>query len=74
PGSEHGYDIIDHNAINPEVGDGESFAAFCGALSAHGMGQILEQGCGSSAAVATPPPQRGNPRGGGLFTRTARPS
>ncbi|MFZ1416478.1 MAG: malto-oligosyltrehalose synthase, partial [Defluviicoccus sp.] len=42
PGSEHGYDIIDHNAINPEVGDGESFAAFCGALSAHGMGQILD--------------------------------
>ena len=42
PGSEHGYDIIDHNAINPEVGDSESFAALCGALSAHGMGQILD--------------------------------
>ena len=42
PGSQHGYDIIDHNTINPEVGDSESFAAFCGALAAHGMGQILD--------------------------------
>ncbi|VUX46007.1 Malto-oligosyltrehalose synthase [Candidatus Defluviicoccus seviourii] len=42
PGSQHGYDIIDHNAINPEIGDSESFAALCGALSAHGMGQILD--------------------------------
>ncbi|MFZ1415740.1 MAG: malto-oligosyltrehalose synthase [Defluviicoccus sp.] len=42
PGSEHGYDIIDHNAINPEVGNEESFAAFCTALAQHDMGQILD--------------------------------
>lgn len=42
PGSQHGYDIIDHNAINPEIGDSENFAALCGALSAHGMGQVLD--------------------------------
>jgi (1->4)-alpha-D-glucan 1-alpha-D-glucosylmutase len=42
PGSSHGYDIIDHNALNPEIGDNESFAAFCAVLSVHGMGQILD--------------------------------
>jgi (1->4)-alpha-D-glucan 1-alpha-D-glucosylmutase len=41
-GSTHGYDITDHNALNPEVGDGESFPAFVDALHRHGMGQILD--------------------------------
>ena len=26
PGSEHGYDITDHNALNPEIGDWDDFA------------------------------------------------
>ncbi len=42
PGSTHGYDIVDHNALNPEIGTGESFARFCRALHEHGMGQILD--------------------------------
>lgn len=42
PGSSHGYDIIDHNALNPEIGSPESFSKFCRALRAHGMGQILD--------------------------------
>ncbi len=42
PGSAHGYDIIDHNALNSEVGDPESYTAFCGALNDHDMGQILD--------------------------------
>jgi (1->4)-alpha-D-glucan 1-alpha-D-glucosylmutase len=42
PGSTHGYDIIDHSALNPEIGDMAQFDAFCGALRAHGMGQILD--------------------------------
>lgn len=42
PGSTHGYDITDHNALNPEIGTQESFARFCQALRAHGMGQILD--------------------------------
>jgi (1->4)-alpha-D-glucan 1-alpha-D-glucosylmutase len=42
PGSTHGYDIIDHNALNPEIGTPESFARFCRALSEHGMGQVLD--------------------------------
>jgi (1->4)-alpha-D-glucan 1-alpha-D-glucosylmutase len=41
-GSLHGYDIIDHNALNPEIGDAESFARFCRALADHGMGQIVD--------------------------------
>ncbi|MCU0839387.1 MAG: malto-oligosyltrehalose synthase [Rhodospirillales bacterium] len=42
PGSQHGYDVIDHGTINPEVGDSESFAAFCAVLAVHGMGQIVD--------------------------------
>jgi (1->4)-alpha-D-glucan 1-alpha-D-glucosylmutase len=41
-GSAHGYDITDHNALNPEVGDEEAFSAFVEALHRHGMGQILD--------------------------------
>ena len=42
PGSTHGYDIIDHNALNPEIGTPESYARFCRTLHRHGMGQILD--------------------------------
>ncbi len=42
PGSTHGYDIIDHNAINPDLGGAEGFERLCTALRAHGMGQILD--------------------------------
>jgi len=42
PGSTHGYDMIDHSVPNPEVGDGDSFAAFCAALADHGLGQIVD--------------------------------
>src|SRR5436190_23911586 len=31
-GSTHGYDIADHNQINPEVGDEQAFAALATAL------------------------------------------
>jgi (1->4)-alpha-D-glucan 1-alpha-D-glucosylmutase len=41
-GSSHGYDIVDHNAFNPEVGTPEDFRAFVAALRAHGMGHILD--------------------------------
>jgi len=40
--STHGYDIIDHNAINPDLGGAEGFENLCAALRAHGMGQILD--------------------------------
>jgi (1->4)-alpha-D-glucan 1-alpha-D-glucosylmutase len=42
PGSRHGYDIVDHAAVNPEIGSDEEFERFCAALARHGMGQILD--------------------------------
>jgi (1->4)-alpha-D-glucan 1-alpha-D-glucosylmutase len=42
PGSRHGYDIIDHNALNPEIGSDEEFKQLCATLAEHGMGQILD--------------------------------
>ncbi len=41
-GSVHGYDIVDHNQINPEIGTEEEFRALAGELKAHGMGLILD--------------------------------
>ena len=42
PGSTHGYDITDHNALNPEIGTKEDYAAMISALHEHGMGHILD--------------------------------
>ena len=41
-GSTHGYDVVDHAALNPELGDGEAFARLLAALRAHGIGQVLD--------------------------------
>ena len=42
PGSTHGYDIINHNRLNPEIGSNEDFHALAAALRAHGMGLIVD--------------------------------
>src|SRR5690349_4094708 len=42
PGSTHGYDIVDHDQINPEIGTLEEFDAFTSALATRGMGLILD--------------------------------
>ncbi len=42
PGSEHGYDITDHNTINPEIGGWGDFVRFTDALRARNMGLILD--------------------------------
>lgn len=42
PGSTHGYDAIDFNRLNPELGDEAEFDALVAALHAHGMGLILD--------------------------------
>jgi (1->4)-alpha-D-glucan 1-alpha-D-glucosylmutase len=42
PGSLHGYDIVDHNSLNPEIGTAEDFDAFVTALHEHDMGLILD--------------------------------
>src|SRR5205823_937830 len=42
PGSMHGYDIIDHHHLNPEIGTPEEYEKFVSTLHEHGMGQILD--------------------------------
>lgn len=42
PESMHGYDIADHNALNPEVGTRGEFHAFVAELHRFGMGQIVD--------------------------------
>jgi (1->4)-alpha-D-glucan 1-alpha-D-glucosylmutase len=42
PGSAHGYDVIDHNMLSPEVGSEDDYEAFIQELQRHGMGQILD--------------------------------
>ncbi len=42
PGSTHGYDIVDHNLLNPEIGTPEAFDRFVDTLHQHGMGLILD--------------------------------
>ena len=41
-GSTHGYDITNHQALNPEIGTEADYEALCQALQAHGMGQMLD--------------------------------
>jgi len=41
-GSMHGYDIVDHNSLNPEIGTPEEFDRFVEKLHQHGMGLILD--------------------------------
>ena len=42
PGSDHGYDIVDHNTLNPEFGGDESFARLAGSLKDADLGLILD--------------------------------
>jgi (1->4)-alpha-D-glucan 1-alpha-D-glucosylmutase len=42
PGSMHGYDIVDHNSLNPEIGGPEEFDRFVTTLHEHDMGLILD--------------------------------
>jgi (1->4)-alpha-D-glucan 1-alpha-D-glucosylmutase len=42
PGSAHGYDIVDHGELNPELGSHEDFAALARDLAARGMGQMAD--------------------------------
>lgn len=41
-GSLHGYDIVDHQSLNPEIGSPEDFEHFVSELRRYGMGQILD--------------------------------
>jgi (1->4)-alpha-D-glucan 1-alpha-D-glucosylmutase len=41
-GSAHGYDVVDHNTFNPEIGTPGDFDRFVAELRAHQMGHILD--------------------------------
>lgn len=41
-GSLHGYDIVDPNTLNPEIGTGEEYDELVRALQERGMGQLLD--------------------------------
>ena len=42
PGSPHGYDIIDHGRINPEIGSREEYEQFVAVLEQNSMAMILD--------------------------------
>ena len=42
PGSMHGYDVVAHDEINPELGGLAAFERFTTTLKAHGMGQLID--------------------------------
>jgi (1->4)-alpha-D-glucan 1-alpha-D-glucosylmutase len=41
-GSTHGYDVIDHNSLNPELGGDAAFRRLCDALRTADIGLILD--------------------------------
>lgn len=41
-GSMHGYDIVEHNRVNPEIGTEEDLRALVADLRRHGMGLVLD--------------------------------
>jgi (1->4)-alpha-D-glucan 1-alpha-D-glucosylmutase len=56
PGSTHGYDVSDHNQINPELGGPAAHARFAARLSDLGLGHIVDfvpnhMGIGTGANV-----------------------
>ncbi len=42
PGSMHGYDITDHQSLNPEIGSDADYAAWVDVLHQHGLGQVFD--------------------------------
>src|SRR3954469_25805885 len=42
PGSNHGYDVLDHQQLNPELGTPADHAAMCSAVREKGLGHVLD--------------------------------
>jgi (1->4)-alpha-D-glucan 1-alpha-D-glucosylmutase len=42
PGSMHGYDVVDHQKVNDELGGDEGHRRFCRRLSEFELGQVLD--------------------------------
>jgi (1->4)-alpha-D-glucan 1-alpha-D-glucosylmutase len=41
-GSRHGYDVVDHNSLNPEIGSPEEHAGFIECSQSYGIAHILD--------------------------------
>jgi (1->4)-alpha-D-glucan 1-alpha-D-glucosylmutase len=42
PGSDHGYDVVDHRSVNPELGGADGLRSLSGALKAAGLGLVVD--------------------------------
>jgi len=42
PGSMHGYDVVDHQKVNEELGGAAAHGRFCKKLGETGLGQVLD--------------------------------
>ena len=42
PGSNHGYDVVDHTQVNPELGGGVGFASFANTLRSNHLQLVLD--------------------------------
>ncbi|MDW5267760.1 MULTISPECIES: malto-oligosyltrehalose synthase [Acidobacteriaceae] len=42
PGSTHGYDVVDHQKVNEELGGAAGHSRFCARLKEVGLGQVLD--------------------------------
>jgi (1->4)-alpha-D-glucan 1-alpha-D-glucosylmutase len=42
PGSEHGYDVVDHTRTSEELGGSDGRRALVGSLHAHGLGLVVD--------------------------------
>ncbi|MEU7754277.1 malto-oligosyltrehalose synthase [Micromonospora sp. NPDC049171] len=54
PGSAHGYDVVDHRAVNPELGGEAARQRLLGALRAQQLGLVVDI-VPNHAGVAVPP-------------------
>ncbi|GIF17638.1 (1-_4)-alpha-D-glucan 1-alpha-D-glucosylmutase [Actinoplanes tereljensis] len=54
PGSQHGYDVVDHRAVNPELGGAAALTDLSAALKAAGLGLVVDI-VPNHAGVAVPP-------------------
>jgi len=42
PGSMHGYDVVDHSRVSPDLGGGEAWDRFCEEAGRHGLGIVVD--------------------------------